>query len=66
MSDHSTPTTTRREFVLPSPSSWGSVRTMLDTIDEGFPPRQNWKDTVHVEARDGAIVFWYDAPDDTP
>lgn len=55
-----TVTTVRKEYVLPSPASWGEVGKVMTVIRNQLSHEEARCDsTVTVEARDGEIVFSY-------
>lgn len=62
MADYSvrTVTTTRKEYILPSPSDWGEVGKVMAAIRNQLSDKDaRYDDTVTVEARDDEIVFSY-------
>ena len=56
-----TVTTTRREYVLPSPTNWGELGKALAAVrSELGDEAARWDDAVIVEARDDEIVIWHE------
>lgn len=57
-------TTTRKEFILPSPTNWGEVQKVLAALRTDLAGKRAYDDDVTVEARDDEIVFSYEVGQD--
>jgi hypothetical protein len=56
-----TVTTTRREYVLTSPTNWAEVGKVVAALNQELGEEAaRWDDVVTVEARDDEIVFSYE------
>jgi hypothetical protein len=57
-------TTTRKEYVLESPTNWAEVEKVLAAIKGDMSGgRRTYDDDVVVEARDDEVVFWFKVAD---
>ena len=57
-----TVTKTRKEYALKSPTNWAEAEKVLAAIKRDLSDRKTWDYTVQIEARDDAIVFWFEVP----
>lgn len=56
------PQKVRVEYTLESPTNWVEVTKVLAVLRQESTPL-GYDDSVHVEARDDEIVFWFEKED---